>query len=406
MNKLRLNSTLNDLHPADEFRSPDQIKWRDDLYPRSEPDPVVVQKYADNLEMLPPIKINQHDVIIDGRHRLMACQIQGIDQIPVEVIETQNDSELRRLAIQANNNHGLQLSEIDKKMTAIHLYADGTGQNKRQIAEDLSVSEQTVRSYLAEIDEPLRRVFDLYLQCCPQEEIADRLEMSEQSVESIVESFSSTSDFGESVDFDRDPDFKIPVTSNWNFNEPSDVVNRFVSYEQQIMDNLLYLYTGTLDPVAIPYASDDLTAAVCRFRSRRCYASSLRPWMKMADLIRQPLPDLGDLWSEVALTLIYPSFLSASFGPGSRREEEALFAHFAKVINEIGQKQSQGVIAMLMEPHWNRHVFNLMSAVGLDVKCRVICPKPLTEGNLTDVWLAEIYKDLVCVNQELIIWQV
>jgi len=115
-------STHNDLHPADEFRSPDQIKWRDDLYPRSEPDPVVVQKYADNLEMLPPIKINQHDVIIDGRHRLMAYQIQGIDQIPVEVIETDSDSELRRLAIQANDNHGWQLSEIDKKMTAIRLY--------------------------------------------------------------------------------------------------------------------------------------------------------------------------------------------------------------------------------------------------------------------------------------------
>ena len=90
-------STLNDLHPADEFRSPDQIKWRDDLYPRFEPDPVVVKQYADDLDVLSPIQINQHNEIIDGRHRLMAYQFQGIDQIPVEVIETDSDSELRRL---------------------------------------------------------------------------------------------------------------------------------------------------------------------------------------------------------------------------------------------------------------------------------------------------------------------
>ena len=122
MEKLKFDSTHNNLHPADEFRRIDDIKFSDDLYPRFEHDPVLVQKYTENLDVLPPIKINQHDVIIDGRHRLMAYQIQGIDQIPVEVIETDSDSELRRLAIQANDNHGWQLSEIDKKMTAIRLY--------------------------------------------------------------------------------------------------------------------------------------------------------------------------------------------------------------------------------------------------------------------------------------------
>ena len=369
----------------------------------SEPDPVVVKQYADDLDVLSPIQINQHGEIIDGYHRWTAFQTQGVDQMPVVVTETQNDFELLCLAIQANN----KLTDSDKKKSAALLYAAGTGQDKRQIAEDLSVSERTVKSYLAEIDEPLRRVFDLYMECCTQKEIADRLEMSEQSVESIIASFSSTSDFGESVDFDRDPDFKVPVTNNWNLNEPSNVGNRFVSYKQQIMDNLLYLYTGTLDPVVIPYASDDLTAEMCRSRLRRCYASSdLNPLIKMADLIRQPLPDLGDLWSKVPLTLMDPSFWPACVVPASLREEEALFAHFAKVINEIGQKQSEGVIAMLMEPHWNRHVFNLMSAVGLDVKCRVICPWRVQEHEGIEVAMAVEHKELFSVNQELIIWQV
>ena len=295
-------------------------------------------------------------------------------------------------------------------MTAIRLYAAGTGLDKRQIAEALSVSERTVRSYLAEIDEPLHRVFDLYLQCCTQKEIADRLEMSEQSVESIVDSFSSTSDFGESVDFDRDPDFKVPVTNNWDFSEPSNVVNRFVDYKQRIMDNLLYLYTDTLDPVAIPYAYDGSTPEVCRHRKRRCCAPdpNLRWLSPIDDLIQQPLPDLGDRWSKVSLTFIRPSFWEYSAIPSAEasRKKEAFFAHLAKVINEIGQKQSQGVIAMLMEPHWNRHVFNLMSAVGLDVKCRVICRKPLLEEDAITVSMFSEDKELFSVNLELIIWQV
>ena len=191
-------STLNDLHPADEFRSPDDIIFRRDLYPRLEHDPGLVQKYADNLEMLPPIHINQHNEIIDGRHRYLASQARDVKEIPVVVIETQNDSELRRLAIQANNNHGWQLDDSEKKKDAICLYAAGTGLDKRQIAEDLSVSERTVGSYLLEADKQLNRVFDLYLKCYTEKEIADRLEMSKQSVESIVNSFSRTSDFGES----------------------------------------------------------------------------------------------------------------------------------------------------------------------------------------------------------------
>ena len=187
-------STLNDLHPADEFRSPDQIKWRDDLYPRFEPDPVVVKQYADDLDVLSPIQINQHGEIIDGYHRWMAFQTRGVDQMPVVVTETKNDFELLCLAIQANN----KLTDSDKKKSAALLYADGTGLTKDQIAEDLLVSERTVRRDLLGEDKQLNRVFDLYLQCYTEKEIADRLEMSKQSVESIVESFSTTSDFGES----------------------------------------------------------------------------------------------------------------------------------------------------------------------------------------------------------------
>ena len=65
MEKLKFDSTHNS---ADEFRLTAQIKFREELSPRRDraPDPGVVQEYADNLENLPVIQINQHDEIIDG----------------------------------------------------------------------------------------------------------------------------------------------------------------------------------------------------------------------------------------------------------------------------------------------------------------------------------------------------
>jgi RNAse (barnase) inhibitor barstar len=39
----------------------DQIIFRADLYPQIEHDAALVQKYAENLDVLPPIEVNQHN---------------------------------------------------------------------------------------------------------------------------------------------------------------------------------------------------------------------------------------------------------------------------------------------------------------------------------------------------------
>ena len=48
------------------------VVFREDLYPRIETSAVTVQKYAEDLEVLPPIKVNQHNELIDGWHRWTA----------------------------------------------------------------------------------------------------------------------------------------------------------------------------------------------------------------------------------------------------------------------------------------------------------------------------------------------
>lgn len=41
----------------------EEIIYREDLYPRLKHDPLIVQKYAEDLTVLPPIEINQHNIL-------------------------------------------------------------------------------------------------------------------------------------------------------------------------------------------------------------------------------------------------------------------------------------------------------------------------------------------------------
>ena len=207
---------------GDEYRQTNQIKFREDLYPRFKHDPGLVQKYAENLELLPPVEINQHNELIDGFHRLTAYKTNEVERIPVEVTETRSDIELLRLAIRANSSHGWQLTSSEKKSVAVRLYAAGTGLDKKEIAQDLAVSDKTIQRCLFDIDKQLReerkrQIFELYMDCLTHREIAQRVRIPQQSVTDIIKSLTERgflTDLGQNLDFDRSRT-KIPSRSNF-----------------------------------------------------------------------------------------------------------------------------------------------------------------------------------------------
>lgn len=96
-----------------------KIIFREDLYPRLKTSHEIVQKYAEDLEVLPPIEINQHDEIIDGWHRWTAHKKGKAKTIRTFVTETKSDTHLLELAIERNATHGLQLSQEDKQPESI-----------------------------------------------------------------------------------------------------------------------------------------------------------------------------------------------------------------------------------------------------------------------------------------------
>jgi|SRR5579863_3197147 len=108
------------------------VVFRDDLYPRIETSPTTVQKYAEDLEVLPPIEVNQHNELIDGWHRWTAHKKAKADTIRATVTKTVNDAEFLELAIERNALHGLQLSQADKRNMARQIYhATGRSRTRR-----------------------------------------------------------------------------------------------------------------------------------------------------------------------------------------------------------------------------------------------------------------------------------
>ena len=113
-----------------------EVIWREDLYPRVKLDPTTVQKYEENLEVLPPVGVNQHNELIDGYHRLTAHKKQNSETIAVTVTKTGSDVELLALACERNASHGLQLTETDKRKMAIRLFNSGAGLEEEKTPDD------------------------------------------------------------------------------------------------------------------------------------------------------------------------------------------------------------------------------------------------------------------------------
>lgn len=411
-----------------------EVIYREDLYPRIKSNPQVIQRYTENLEVLPPIEVNQHNILIDGYHRWTAHRKAEVETIEVIVTETKSESELYGLSIKRNSNHGLQLSEDDKKSDARRLYNSGTGWSKEDIADILSVSKRTVNNYLQDVDKQLReerkqKIFDLYLACYSQQEIAEIVGLSETDkslrvsgkMEDLPNNQKLLANFQEDY-------FKPPIYSVWSYAKKSNEVTHFGNSEQQILDNLLYLYTNPFDIVIDPFAGGGATIDVCKKRLRRYWISDRKPIVERENEIRkldvvQELPPLNKRWSEVTLTYLDPPYWRQAQGQYSNDNEdlanmtlEDFTKHMVDIINNIATKQSKGVIAMLMQPtQWNAdnreftdHIFDIVQGVknkNLILENRISCPYSTEQANAQMVNWAKENKKLLVISRELIIWR-
>ena len=176
------------------------IIFRKDLYPREDKafgtgsgkDFVLIEKYCSSIECLPPIIINQDNILIDGWHRLFAHKKLELEEIEVKVRKTESERELKWLACELNCKHGKQLTNKEKARFAIFNCYDF---ECKELAELLSVSVSTVENWTMDMRtaqkyERNQKIIDLHLhKKQTQETIAKKLKISQTTVSEVINKF-------------------------------------------------------------------------------------------------------------------------------------------------------------------------------------------------------------------------
>lgn len=411
------------------------IVWRDDLYPRIEPDPATIQRYAADLTVLPPIEVNQHNELIDGYHRWTAHRKENATEIEVTVTETASDVELLALACKRNSAHGLQLADKDKRSMAIRLYASGTGMEKKEIAETLSVSERTVSGYLADTDKQLREhrretIRAMWLACHTQQDIADAVGVTKETISQEVEESQILEALPKSdklAALHEDADWTPPLYDIWNPGKLSDdQITHFGNTPVEFVDNLLYLYTKPFDIVVDPFAGGGSTINVCKKRSRRYWVSDRLPIVERTDIRQHELsPDniSGPArWGDVALVYLDPPYWKQAAGKYSddptdlaNMELDEFTTTLTGIINAYAKKLHAGAhIACIISPtQWPNedkstvyHDIDIAQSVKPKLVQRILCPYSTQQYNGTQVEIAKERRLLLSLTRTMLVWEV
>ncbi|WP_216353580.1 ParB/RepB/Spo0J family partition protein [Streptomyces sp. M1013] len=99
-------------------------------------------------ELLPPVVVHRATMrVIDGRHRLRALELRGVDTVRVRFDGGDEDPFV--LAVQHNIRHGLPLSLADRTAAAARILGSYPHWSDRKIASVTGLSAATVRTIRA-----------------------------------------------------------------------------------------------------------------------------------------------------------------------------------------------------------------------------------------------------------------
>jgi len=412
------------------------VVYRGDLYPRLKTDPTTVQKYAEDLTVLPPIEVNQDNELIDGWHRWTAHKKNEEAEIRVVVTKTASDAELLELAIERNAAHGLQLSQADKRDMARRIYGATAEREreakKKQLAKILSVSERAVRDWLSRMDKDAKdarkvRIFELWLACNTQQEIADAVGVPKGTIDAICLEMASSPNLSkpDQSSADHATDFDPPLYNVWKQQGKSNGVGHFGNTEVRWLDNLLYLYTDPFDVVVDPFAGGGSTIDVCCKRFRRYFVSDRNPIIERETEIRQH--DITDgipkvpRWKDVKLVYLDPPYWKQAEGRYSDDGEDLAnmsLDDFSTVlsgtIKKFARKLSDAYVALIIQPtqwraperQYTDHIADMLRLVKLPVEMRIQCPYESQQCTPQMVDWAKENQTVLVLSRELVVWRV
>jgi len=284
-----------------EVRNTRDIVVNQEIYPRFKTNPAKIQEYAENIELLPPIEISQNNILIDGYHRLKAFETEKRETIPVVITEVANQAELEQLTVKRNSTYGMQLTRDEKIKCAQKWWGNLSDDI---IIATLSISERTLSRWTTDKREDSERrqnqeIFDLWLSCLTEQEIADIVGLDIATISRKIAIFLQNSQLAEINNFSN---FTPQKYAMWNFGKATNRAKIFGNIPPEIIDNLLYYFTNPFDVVFDPFGGGGSTIDKCIERNRRYFVSDLTPIPARPDICQWdmtqglppnlPVPDL------------------------------------------------------------------------------------------------------------------
>lgn len=411
------------------------IVWDDKVYPRQQHDPHLVQQYADDMESIEAaeryICVDENLRLIDGRHRHLAYLTLRVDkddgqEISVYVYPVTKDREVYALACELNSDAGWQMTPDDKIRACIRLYSHFE-YTQKEIARRLKVRDEKVTQWLKAIrDEEKKqreaKMWDMWLSCHTQQEIATELETPQPTVNRILQKLSTKF---RGNDLDNFRNFEPKPYTVWNFPKLTNTTKVFGSIPQEILDNLLYYYTEPFDVVFDPFGGGGSTIDVCKKRKRRYYVSDLSPIPARGEEIRQW--DITDGLPEDLqvpdLVFLDPPYWRQAQGEYSEKPTDlgnVELETFLKVIAEIaqavkrkwGNSRPNGHLALIIGQWKNDGKYidlpflcyeKIAKYLSLDMRIQVPYPTQVHGGNY--VAMAKENKELLYLTRDLMIFK-
>jgi len=394
------------------------IKIKMDLYPRMEQDNKKIQEYSENIENLPPILINQDNILIDGLHRLKAHKQAELKEIECDIEKTSSENELYLRAIETNSTHGLQLSIKDKQSVAVKLY---DLKNRQRLIKALSISERAFDGWVSNKAKQLKeqkeeKAISTYLHAeLTQKDVAERIGVSEAYI----------SDLFKNCKFAVPEDFTPFLYNLWSSSKDNSITH-FGNIPQVFVENLLYYYTEPFDIVYDPFAGGGITIDACKKWMRRYYVSDRKPIpAREEEIKKQDIKDglPNDLPNNIKLVFLDPPYWKQAENQYSKDKEDLanmpldkFYEGIMDFIKNVKKKlANDGKIALIIQgSQWKNnliledHAFEIakrMDKLGFKIQQRIICPYSTEQYNAQQVNKAKEKKICLQTYRDLIVFE-
>jgi DNA modification methylase len=393
------------------------VLFREDLYPRFEANQALIQKYAYSIEHLPPIKISQNNILIDGYHRWKAHQLEEAMEINADVIDVESEKELKKLAYQLNSNHGLQLNNEEKSRYAQEMIGDMT---VKDLALILSVGETTVKRWTESQREAMkedrnRKIVELYLRAWnTQESIADILGVEQKTVSNIL---SKNDQMGEITKEE------IRLYNIWNTSKQDNATtSHFGSFPLVFMKNLLHYHTEPMDIIFDPFAGGGTTIDACKDMMRRYYCTDLfvKPGREKDILQHDINKGLPENLPKPQLVFLDPPYWKQAEGKYSDSKDDLsnmtldqFYESMNNLFAELSKKKVER-IAVVISPtqypnnmQFEDHIFKFAAMLPkYEIEMRYVLPYSTQQYNGTMVDKAKAQNICLNIVRDLVVWRV